>query len=128
MNWLTTYHKIVARVLAWIGIAAIVVLSVVPAAYRPVTGAGQVVEHFTSYALVAGAFAIGYRLSLTHLLLLALFFCCLVELMQVPWPTRHARIDDLLIDVIGAGSGIGLAILGSKLFDPRTGRAQRRSD
>ena len=49
----------VARILAWMGIVAIIVLSVVPAADRPVTGAGQVLEHFTAFALVAGAFAIG---------------------------------------------------------------------
>jgi hypothetical protein len=47
--------------MAWIGIFAIIVLSVVPANDRPVSGVGQGFEHFTAFALVGGAFAIGYR-------------------------------------------------------------------
>ena len=82
MNWLVTHQRIVIRTLAWIGITAIVILTVVPAVDRPVTGAGQVLEHFSAYALVAGVFAIGYRLSLTWLMLLAFLFCGLTELMQ----------------------------------------------
>jgi hypothetical protein len=54
MNWLVTHQRIVIRTLAWIGIKAIVILTVVPAVDRPVTGAGQVLEHFSAYALVAG--------------------------------------------------------------------------
>ena len=75
MNWLIGHYRVVARALAWIGILAIIVLSVVPAVDRPVTGAGQLFEHFTAFALVAGVYAIGYRLSLIRLLLLAFFFC-----------------------------------------------------
>ncbi len=73
-NWLIGHYKGVARALAWIGIFAIIVLSVVPAVDRPVTGLGQSFEHFTAFALVGGAFAIGYRLSLSRLPLLAFFF------------------------------------------------------
>jgi hypothetical protein len=41
-NWLIGHYKGVARALAWIGIFAIIVLSIVPAVDRPVTGLGQV--------------------------------------------------------------------------------------
>ena len=51
----------VARALAWVGILAIIILSAVPAADRPFTGAGHLFEHLAAYALVAGMFAIGYR-------------------------------------------------------------------
>ena len=61
--------------MAWMGILAIVILSVVPAADRPVTGAGQLLEHLTAFAIVGGAFAIGYRLSLMRLMFLAAFLC-----------------------------------------------------
>ena len=88
--------------MAWIGILAIIVLSVVPADDRPLTGAGQGLEHFAAFAIIGGAFAIGYRLSLTRLLLLAVFFCAGVELLQVPLPTRHARASDFLVDAVGA--------------------------
>jgi hypothetical protein len=64
MDWLISRYTVVARTLAWIGILAIIVLSVVPANDRPVSGVGQGLEHFTAFALVGGAFAIGYRFSL----------------------------------------------------------------
>jgi hypothetical protein len=41
MAWLIDHYTGVARALAWIGIWAIIILSVVPAADRPVTGAGN---------------------------------------------------------------------------------------
>jgi hypothetical protein len=68
------FSTMVARALAWVGILAIIVLSVVPAVDRPVTGARQLFEHFSAFALVAGVLAIGYRLSLIRLLLLTFSF------------------------------------------------------
>jgi VanZ family protein len=102
MDWLTNRCAVVARTLAWIGIFAIIVLSVVPANDRPVSGFGQGLEHFTAFSLVGGAFAIGYRVSLIRLLILAIFFCGGIELLQVPLPTRHARVSDFLVDGVAA--------------------------
>jgi VanZ family protein len=102
MDWLISRYTVVARTLAWIGILAIIVLSVVPANDRPVSGVGQGLEHFTAFTLVGGAFAIGYRFSLIRLLVLAVFFSGGIELLQVPLPTRHARLSDFLVDSVGA--------------------------
>ncbi len=115
MNWLIAHRKAVVRWLAWFGIFAVVILSIVPATERPVTGAGQRFEHFEAFALVAGAFAIGYRLSLMRLLMLAFLFCGGIELLQVPLPTRHARLSDFVIDVFGSCFAIGLVFVGDKL-------------
>jgi hypothetical protein len=109
MKWSVHQIRGIARALAWFGIAAIVVLSVVPADERPVTGIGQVLEHLTAFGLVAGMFAIGYRFTLTRLLLMALLFCGGIELLQVPLPTRHARVSDFAIDLLGSSFAIGLA-------------------
>jgi VanZ family protein len=116
VHWLIAHYGVVARALSWAGLAAIVVLSVVPAADRPVTGAGQLYEHFTAFALVGGAFALGYRLSLIRLVLLAFFFCGAVELLQVPLPTRHARVSDFVIDFVGSCCAIGFVLVGDRLI------------
>ena len=116
VNWLINRYRVVARVLAWLGISAIIYLSVVPAADRPVTGAGQWLEHFTAFALVAGAFVIGYRLSPGRLLLLAFFFCGEIELLQVPLPTRHARVSDFVVDFVGSCFAMGFVFACEKLF------------
>jgi hypothetical protein len=55
-----------------LGAVAILILPVVPADERPVTGAGEAVgpavEHLAAFGLVAGVFAIGhYRLGLFRL-------------------------------------------------------------
>jgi hypothetical protein len=112
VSWWTNLYRTAARVLAWLGIAAIVILSVVPAVDRPVTGVGQLSEHFVAFSLVAGIFAIGYRFSLVRHMLLALIFCGAVELLQVPLPTRHARLSDFIIDLAGACFGIWFANVG----------------
>jgi len=119
VNWLFRSHETLARVLAWIGILAIVVLSVVPADERPVTGFGPPLEHFVAFALVAGAFAIGYDLSLVRLVLLAFLFCGGIELLQIPLPTRHARVSDFLVDLVGACFAVGLVRIGKKLSSAR---------
>jgi VanZ family protein len=126
MNWLIAHRTAVIRGLAWFGILAVVILSVVPANERPVTGAGQTFEHFAAFALVAGTFAIGYRLSLMRLLSLAFLFCGGIELLQVPLPTRHARLSDFVIDFFGSSLAIGLVFVGDKLVGAHRLRLQRR--
>jgi VanZ family protein len=102
MYWLINHHTGMARAIAWVGILAIITLSVVAAADRPVTGAGQSLEHFTAFAIVGSAFAMGYRFPLMPLMFLAVLFCAGIELLQVPLPTRHARVSDFFVDVVGA--------------------------
>ena len=115
MTRLFQYSKVLARILAWIGILTIVVLSVVPATERPVTEFRPQFEHFTAFALVGGAFAIAYDLSFGRLVILALLFCGAIELLQVPLPTRHARVSDFIIDFVGACFAFGLVRVGKKL-------------
>ena len=68
---------------------------------RPVSGVGRGREHFTAFALVGAVFAIGYRFSLIRLLVLAVFYCAGIELLQIPLPTRHARVSDFLTTLPG---------------------------
>jgi len=102
VSGLAGHFRVVARAVAWIGLLAIVVLSVVPASERPVTGSGSLAEHFAMFALVAGAFALGYELALIRLAALALLFCAGIELLQIPLPTRHARLSDFAIDFVAS--------------------------
>jgi VanZ family protein len=102
--------------LAWFGVFAILVFSVIPANERHVTGIGQGLEHFTAFGLVAGAFAAGYRLRLIQFLLIALLFCGAIELLQVPLPTRRARVSDFFIDFLGSCLALFLVTLGHKII------------
>ena len=64
---------------------AIIVLSVVPANDRPVSGVGQGFEHFTAFALVGGAFAIGYRFSLIDFWCWLFFFAAELNYFRSPY-------------------------------------------
>lgn len=108
--------RALARALAWVGILAIIVLSIVPAIDRPVTGAGQWAEHFTAFGLVAAMFAVGYRLSLVQFVVLALIFCGGVELLQILLPTRHARLSDFAVDFVASCFAIGCVVASEKLL------------
>jgi ABC-type amino acid transport system permease subunit len=108
MNWLIARRVFVVRGLAWFGILAIVILSVVPRSLPPVTGWGHQFKHFVAFALVAGIFAIGYRLPLMKLLVLAFLFCGGIELLQLTLATRHARLSDFVIDFFASCLAIGL--------------------
>jgi VanZ family protein len=103
------------RMLAWLGMAAIFVLSVVPAEKRPLTGIGQGIEHFCAFGLSAGAFAVAYRLPPIRLLLMPVVFCGSIELIQLWIPSRHARLRDFVIDLVGSYFGIGVVALRSRL-------------
>jgi hypothetical protein len=112
MRWL-----MVARGLAWVGAVTILISSVVPADERPVTGLGQAGEHVAAFGLVAGMFAVGnHRLGLIRLLLVAFLFCGSIELLQVPLPTRHARVSDFAIDLLGSFVAIAFVMWGSKFM------------
>jgi len=106
---------VITRGLAWFGILALVILSVVPADMRPTTGAAPGFEHLAAFGLVACVFAIGYRLSLGRLLLMAFLYCGAVELLQVPLPTRHARLSDFVVDVGSAWAAMCLVAVSDKL-------------
>jgi VanZ family protein len=90
MNWSINQNSRIIRTLAWFGVVAIFILSVVPAEERPVTGVG----------------------------------CGGIELLQIPLPTRHARVSDFAVDLLGACFAIGLVAFWPKLGAFR--RSERR--
>lgn len=108
------HHQMLARILAWAGILIIVVLSVVPADERPLTGFASSLEHFAAFVSVAAAFAIGYDLSLGRMVLLAFLVCAAIEVAQIPLATRHARFSDFIIDFVASYCAIALVYLGKR--------------
>ena len=99
------------RTLAWILVVVIVVLTVVPASDRPETGVEHGFEHLLAFGLVGLVFSLAYSWRLMVLIPSGIVFALLLELAQIPLPTRHARIEDFLVDAFGASIGITLAYL-----------------
>jgi len=97
---------------AWLLSLVLFVLTVVPATERPETGVDHNLEHFLPFAVLGALYALGYANQFRRLVLGGLIFAGLLELVQIPLPTRHARMEDFVVDAIAIALGIcAVAIL-----------------
>jgi VanZ family protein len=92
--------------------AALLILTVVPAAERPVTGLQHDVEHFAAFALFGILLAASFEIITSLLLLASVAYSLMLECLQIPLPTRHARLEDFIVDTIAICLGIVLARMG----------------
>jgi VanZ like protein len=106
------------RLLSWVVLGAIVMLTVVPPAWRPVTGASQMAEHLAAFFLLGGFFALGYRRNLLAVALFVVAGVGLLELCQLFVPGRHARVSDFAFNAIGACAAIAAVWLVAKRSRP----------
>jgi VanZ family protein len=99
------------KVCAWVLILGLLILTIVPAADRPETGLQHDLEHFLAFGLAGIVVALAYPNRLLVLLLAAAMFTLALELIQIPLPARHARLEDFAVDTLGACGAIALAYL-----------------
>jgi hypothetical protein len=106
MKFLQAGGMKIFRPAAWLLSLLLFVLTVVPATERPETGVDHNLEHFLPFAALGALYALGYTNQFRRLLLGGFIFAGLLELVQIPLPTRHARMEDFVIDAIAIASGI----------------------
>jgi VanZ family protein len=111
-----------ARVLAWCLLGMLVVVSLVPSALRPETGAPHDLEHFVPYLVTGIAFSVGYPGRMTLLTVSLVAYCGLVELAQLMVPGRHARLSDFVVDAVAAIVGIAIGSVLSASSTRRSGQ------
>ena len=110
--------ELLARLLSWVVFGAIVMLTVVPPAWRPVTGASQMAEHLAAFFLLGGFLALGYRRNLLAVAVLVVAGVGLLELCQLVVPGRHARASDFVFNAIGACVAIAAVWLWARRSGP----------
>jgi VanZ family protein len=110
------------RVLALLLLALLVVLTIVPANDRPVTGLQHDLEHIGAFLLPGLLLGLSLGWRTRSLLLAAIVYTLALECMQIFLPTRHARLQDFIVDSIAICAGIVVARLGMGFFrfQPRT--------
>jgi VanZ family protein len=107
------------RIGAWLCLAAIGVLSLVAPALRPVTLLPHDFEHVAIFSLAGLAVGLGYpNRAMQHVVTLTLFAAA-IELAQFYVPGRHPRVSDFVVDALGAGAGVVVALM---LTRPRATR------
>jgi VanZ family protein len=93
-----------------IAMLTILALSIVPPAWRPVTGIPHIVEHFVIFAVAGAALALSSSRGWPALAVVLLAFAAFAEVIQLPIPGRHARISDFAVDTLGAWLGLALGL------------------
>jgi VanZ family protein len=87
---------------------ALAVLTVIPADERPVSGVQHVWEHFIAFGPAGFLFGLAYAMRFRWLYLGAIAFTLALELSQIPLATRHARVNDFIVDAVAACLGLAV--------------------
>lgn len=115
-----------ARWAAWGILLGLLLATVVPASVRPVMVRGHYTEHILAFASLGAAFAVAYRQQTPVLLIGLACFSFAIEFAQLFLPTRHARWQDLVVNVVAIGAGVALARTLRWAFKVRLGHAAGR--
>jgi VanZ family protein len=110
---------LLTRLMAWLILAAIIALTFVPPWWRPVSGLPHAVEHFAIFLLMGGSFALGYRGHAASIGLTAILFAAGLEVLQVFFPGRHARLSDFFVNAFGICAGIAIVLLFERVRSSR---------
>jgi hypothetical protein len=97
------------RVSAWIWLIGLVILTAVPAVERPETSLPHDLEHFAAFFGAGALLALTHNSSAVRLASGGIAFALLIELMQIPLPTRHARVLDFVVDAAAMVMGVLMA-------------------
>ena len=94
------------KIAAWLVILGLVIITIVPATERPVTGLQHDLEHFLAFGFAGLLFALAYPHRLLPMVLAAILYTLALEIIQIPLSTRHARLEDFAVDALGACAAI----------------------
>lgn len=98
------------QILAWLALAAVVVVTVLPLNLRPRDVLPVDADRALACAVFAGLFVLAYPKHWKLIGLIMVAGAAAIEALQLLSPTRHARIDDAIVKAGGAFIGVGLAV------------------
>jgi len=114
--------RLLSRWLAWLLVLAIAVFTLAPIEFRPVTAAPADWERFAAFTAMGSLFCLGYPRHRFRIICFVIGAAGLLEVLQHLNPTRHGRLPDGAVKVVGALWGVVLVVLAERIFDRlRTG-------
>jgi VanZ family protein len=99
------------RVLAWLLLAGLIFVTLSPINLRPISLLPTQLERAMALAIVGCAFALAYPRRLPVVIVLVLGSTLLLELFQLLAPSRHGRVIDVAVKLVGGGFGIVVGTL-----------------
>lgn len=113
MNW-----RNVPRLLPWLALALIAFATLASPGMRPrIEGIVQF-ERFAAFFVLGLLFAAFYPRRIRTVLAIVILIAIGLELLQLLMPSRHARLSDLLVKIVGGASGVAVRYL-AKLIGSR---------
>ena len=106
----------ILRLLAWLSLAIIVVVSVVPGELRPHSGQPVQIERFLPFAISGLLLSIAFPRRFIFVPLTIFGLAVGLEVLQLILPSRHGGLDDLATKLIGGTAGIGAGWLFGRWF------------
>lgn len=102
----------VIRGAAWLSIAIVLLVTIVPIGFRPATGLSPNIERFCAMATVGALFAAAYPRKLWLIVLALSLAAALFEPLQFIAAGRHPSLRDVEFKSLGAaiGAAVGYAI------------------
>ncbi|GLS43593.1 hypothetical protein [Methylobacterium brachythecii] len=94
------------RLMAWMMIAALVVVTLAPIGMRPVIVQNANMERALAYALLGFLFAAGYPRHRLLAFAVGVAVAAGLEIGQVFTASRHGRVPDFLVKAAAAGIGV----------------------
>ncbi|WP_024517515.1 VanZ family protein [Bradyrhizobium sp. Tv2a-2] len=102
---------ILLRICAWLLAAAVTFFTLGPPTLRPHAMLGQDADHSLAFLLVGLAFAFAYPKHRRLAMAMSVVLIGALELLQLMFPGRHARLEDFVVDALAAIAGFALAAL-----------------
>lgn len=101
--------------LAWLCLAYVAFVTIGPAAMRPVTGVSPQLERLVAFALMGALFAAAYPRHIVLAAVVVIGAAILLEAFQLLEPSRHGRLFDASVKVVGGIAGLGAGWLFARM-------------
>jgi VanZ family protein len=102
------------RGLAIAMLAVLALFTVVPADERPLTFLPHHVEHFVAFGIAGTLIGLAFAMETLTMLIASACFTIGLECVQIPLPSRHARLSDVVVDTVAICAGVLLARVGQR--------------
>jgi hypothetical protein len=103
-------------VLAWLLLAAVAFVTLAPIGFRPNTGYSPSIERFVAFGAVGFLFALAYPRQLWLIVVLVLGAAIALEALQLVSVSRHGRLIDLGIKLLGGSLGIAAGAVADRIW------------
>jgi VanZ family protein len=102
------------QIVAWLLLVAVIVVTVGPIGWRPVTTFAPNLERALGLFIVGLVFALAYPRRVVVVAIALFTFTALLEAVQGLEPGRHARILDAVVKLSGGAIGLFLGSIASR--------------